>query len=279
MQNLRQDISLVMIGDADAARVALHVECAEPVLVLAFRVPRTGKGGEASLPAGTMVMLPEGVNPLPKLSGRGLLLCLTASRLAAILGPDMETLPSSVGALLAREPETRGPVAVPLAPEQILAGNALMNCEYTGAVRNIFFKSKVLELLALFFYSLDQRGGAVPPLSTREREVVTAAREFLLAHLEVPPPVRAVARHAGVNETTLKRLFRDTYGLSPHAYLQTGRMAAAREMLLHYGANVSEAALAVGYSNISHFITAFYRHYGVRPGELRARKNAWPRPA
>ena len=272
VQRLREDITLVTVPDADTARLTLCAECDEAALVLAFHVPRTGKGGEGALPAGAMQMLPPGINALPGLSGRGLLLCLTASRLAAILGPDMETLPAGVHALLRREDEMQGPVAVPLTPEQILAGNALIGCAYTGAVRNIFFKSKMLELLALFFHSLALQREGTPALSAQEQRSVTEAREFLLSSLENPPAIRDIARHAGVNEKKLKRLFKEAYGLSPYAYLHRERMAAAREMLLNKGANVSEAAMHVGYTNISHFISAFSRRYGVRPGELLTRK-------
>ena len=272
-QCVRRDIWLGMVPDADAARVSLYAESVEPVLVIAFLVPRTGKGGEDRLPEGFLRMLPPGKNLLPELPGRGLLLCITAGRLASILGPDMATLPDRVRLLLQRKGEGAEPIQVTLTPEQVLAGNALIHCPYEGAVRNMFFKSKVLELLALFFgqVALREQAGNTVRLSLSDQEIVGRAREFLLRHMEEPPGVSQLARHVGVNDTKLKRLFREAYGLSPYAYLRMERMTAAREMLLAKGANVSEAAMSVGYSNVSHFIDAFTRHYGIRPGELRTR--------
>lgn len=274
VQRIRCDIWLGMVPEAATAG-RLYVESPEPVLCLAFLVPRTGKGGEDKLPVGSLCMFPTGKTPLPELAGRGLFLCITATRLAGILGPDAETLPERVRALLQRKDETPERIQITLMPEQVLAGNALILCPYTGAVRNIFFKSKVLELLALFFGQAErqERAGTAASLSPLDREIVAKAREYLLMHMEEPPGVSQIARHVGVNDTKLKRLFKEAYGLSPYAYLRGERLAVAREMLITRGANVSEAAVNVGYSNVSHFIDAFARHYGVRPGELLPRRN------
>ena len=147
-----------------------------------------------------------------------------------------------------------------------------MRCPYEGAVRNMLIKGKALELMALFFLQLAGRERGQGRLSPRDRALVAAAREYFFARLDSLPTIRQMARHAGTSESTLKRLFKDAYGLSVHAHLRRERMAAARGMLLHQGANVSEAALAVGYNNVSHFIDAFTRQYGLRPGEIRFRR-------
>ena len=88
IQAIRQDIWIGLLPEAEATRVPLYVQSGEAVLVIAFLVPRTGKGGEDNLPAGSLSMLPPGRNPLPPLPGRGILLCITAPRLTAILGPE-----------------------------------------------------------------------------------------------------------------------------------------------------------------------------------------------
>lgn len=272
-RSLRPDIWLGVVPESGAAGAGFLVETPGPVLAVAFLVPRTGKGGEEHLPAGSLCLLPPGRNMLPRLPGRGLHLCVSTPRLAAILGADAATLPAGVRGLLEGR-DGAGGVQVTLTPEQILAGNALILCPYQGAVRNMFMKAKVLELLALFFGQVGrrERSGNAAKLSAFERSMVVKAREFLLRHMESPPGVAQLARHVGVNDSKLKRLFKEAYGLSPYAWLRGERMAAAREMLLKNGVNVSEAAASVGYTNVSHFIDAFTRHYGVRPGELRARR-------
>jgi AraC family transcriptional activator of pyochelin receptor len=204
---------------------------------------------------------------------RGLVLCISEYRLRAILADDAHTLPAKIlSALTLREYTTQEPEPIPLFPEQVLAANALLQCSYEGAVRNMFIKSKILELVALFFLKLAEPGYDGRRLSPDERAIVAAAKDYFLAHMENLPTIPQLARHAGTSETRLQRLFKEAYGVSVGAYLRRERMAAARGLLLFQGANVSEAALAVGYNNVSHFIDVFTRHYGLRPGEIRSRR-------
>jgi AraC-like DNA-binding protein len=100
---------------------------------------------------------------------------------------------------------------------------------------------------------------------------LTRAYVCLTENLSDPPRLPQVARIAGISETKLKRLFKKQYGLTPRGLVRAQRMAAAHEMMRLRGHSVSEAAYAVGYCNVSHFIDAFARHYGFKPGRLRAR--------
>jgi AraC-like DNA-binding protein len=137
----------------------------------------------------------------------------------------------------------------------------------------MFIKSKILELTALLFLQLaGMEGNGATLLSPGDQAFVAAARDYFFAHLENLPTLRQLARHAGTSESKLQRLFKDMYGISACAHLRRERMAFARCLLLFKGVNVSEAALAVGYNNISHFIDVFTKYYGVRPGEMRSRR-------
>ncbi|QQM32879.1 AraC family transcriptional regulator (plasmid) [Martelella lutilitoris] len=67
----------------------------------------------------------------------------------------------------------------------------------------------------------------------------------------------------------LKEGFRLTIGKSIHAYLRTTRIEAAAD-LISAGASVTEAALAVGFENLSHFSKAFRAEKGVLPSRYGA---------
>jgi AraC-like DNA-binding protein len=261
---VRPDIMLCVFRGGAARALRLCLESAAAVLVFFFGMPR---------PGGVFSVLPAGRHSLADLPPRGLVLCLTESRLRAILAEDAATLPGEIRAALASR-ERAGQGRVALTPEQLLAGNALLHCPYQGAVRNMFIKGKALELIALFFLQLAgrERGCGAVRLSPGDSALVAVAREYFFARLDSPPTILQMARHAGTSESKLKRLFKAAYGLSVHTQLRRERMAEALGMLLHKGVNVSEAALAVGYNNVSHFINAFTRQYGVRPGEMRLRR-------
>ncbi|MDR6623850.1 AraC-like DNA-binding protein [Caulobacter segnis] len=50
-------------------------------------------------------------------------------------------------------------------------------------------------------------------------------------------------------------------------YLQDQRLQAARTLLIEQGASVTEAALQVGYVNLSQFARLYRGAFGVSPGQ------------
>ncbi len=56
-------------------------------------------------------------------------------------------------------------------------------------------------------------------------------------------------------------------GMSVHSYIIDKRLEHAALLLAEGRLNVSQTALACGYSNMSHFSSAFKKKYGVLPRE------------
>lgn len=52
-------------------------------------------------------------------------------------------------------------------------------------------------------------------------------------------------------------------------YLRQVRLDNAMKLLRNQDNNVTEAAIAVGYSNVSAFSQQFYRKFGVKPSEMK----------
>lgn len=77
--------------------------------------------------------------------------------------------------------------------------------------------------------------------------------------------IRSVARAAGSNEFKIKQGFRRVYNTTVFGYLRKVRMEAARRQFERGERNVASVAVAVGYSNPSHFARAFRRQFGVNP--------------
>jgi AraC-like DNA-binding protein len=59
--------------------------------------------------------------------------------------------------------------------------------------------------------------------------------------------------------------FRILVGRTVHAYLEDTRLGAAALLLAGGVTSVTEAALAAGYANPSHFAKLFRRRHGVPP--------------
>lgn len=123
-----------------------------------------------------------------------------------------------------------------------------------------------LEFLAwhLNAYGSDKTGEVWP---YRERKMLAAARERLLQDLANPPTIAELARETGLNQLKLKRGFKAVFGESIFALFQRERMDRARALLQQNG--VTETAVTLGYSNVSHFSAAFRKQFGVLPREVR----------
>ncbi len=84
--------------------------------------------------------------------------------------------------------------------------------------------------------------------------------------------VSGLARGIGVSEAGLHQLFRDSLGTSPGRYLAKRRMATAANLLAKPDVQISEVALAVGYSDQSAFTRAFTREFGRAPKAFQMEK-------
>jgi len=87
--------------------------------------------------------------------------------------------------------------------------------------------------------------------------------------LAAPLRMTDLAREAGMSPRTLDRRFREATGLSPLAYLQGLRIAAAKQMLEATNLTVAEVAFRVGWLDQGHFSRVFTRALTVGPAEYR----------
>lgn len=107
-------------------------------------------------------------------------------------------------------------------------------------------------------------------LPTTEHPIVAAAMAFTKAHLD-SVSADDVSRAVSVSERTLRRLFRDTLGLSWRTYLLHARMLRAMALLAAPGQSVQETASAVGFDSLSSFTRAFAQFCGETPSTYRKR--------
>lgn len=154
-----------------------------------------------------------------------------------------------------------------------LAMEQMVHHPYEGILKNIFLQSKALELL---LYSSDQfirhdpdeKYGCRFLTHEDDRQKIMRAREILLEHLDSPVTIKELARKVAINECYLKKGFKAMFGTTIYDYFQKERMERAKHLLYERSLSVSEVAMMLGYSCISHFSTAFKKHTGLKPCEL-----------
>lgn len=140
----------------------------------------------------------------------------------------------------------------------------VLDCQYADpATRRLYMRAKALEALAIVLETMDGAADE-PPVAPRERRQLAQARRLIEARYGEEWSVLRLAREVGLSEKKLKAGFRKVAGRSVHAYLREVRLEAAASML-EAGCGVTEAALATGFTNLSHFSKSFRQARGVAP--------------
>ncbi len=99
-------------------------------------------------------------------------------------------------------------------------------------------------------------------------ERVDAAQKSMKQRYEDNHSLSSLARSVGMSAFHFARVFSELAGTPPHRYLLRIRLNQAASRLLD-GTSVTEACFQSGFSNLSHFVRTFQRHFGVSPGQLR----------
>ena len=107
----------------------------------------------------------------------------------------------------------------------------------------------------------------VPSPAPLNWDYVQRALHYLQEHYAEPVYVKEVARAAGLSESRLKSVFRESLGMSCVQYLKSYRVSLAASMLGRSRRQVTEVALAVGFETLSHFNSTFREITGMSPTE------------
>jgi len=98
---------------------------------------------------------------------------------------------------------------------------------------------------------------------------IEALGQYLEDELSGEHSLHSLARRFGLNEFQLKNEFKRHYGVPVFAYLRELRLQQAAKLLGTSDQSILEIALAVGFSNPSHFTRAFRERFHVNPSEFR----------
>lgn len=159
---------------------------------------------------------------------------------------------------------------IPMSPKARYVIHKFVQNPYQGELRNIYNSSVIHELLPLLLQEFcDADKPEQLPLSQRDREALTQARGLLLTSLQSPPTIATLSRQVGLNQNKLKNGFKQMFGTTIFQTLTTWRMEYAFEALKTSETPIDNIALETGYENVSNFIRAFKRHFGMTPGQLR----------
>ncbi len=117
-----------------------------------------------------------------------------------------------------------------------------------------------------------QAGYAVLPLSLPHADAtIRETEEYLQAHLARDISIDFMAERVGMGARSFIRRFKAATGQAPGAYVQSLRIAAAKELLENGSIPVVTVSAKVGYSDLAFFRRLFKRHTGLTPSAYRER--------
>jgi len=124
----------------------------------------------------------------------------------------------------------------------------------------------LVELLALKLAVTVEETHAAGGLA---RENFLRCKALIDAQAERLVTLEDIASVAGLDTSSICRLFRRYQGTSPYQYLLRKKMNLAAEFLVETGGLVKEAALRVGFADPYHFSRCFKAVHGVPPRSMQ----------
>jgi AraC-like DNA-binding protein len=99
---------------------------------------------------------------------------------------------------------------------------------------------------------------------------VHQVKDILESYLaKKPPTLKELSNQSGLNQFKLKLGFRKYFNMNVFDWLQYRKMEKAKELLLHTNRPIKEIGALVGYPLTTNFTTAFRKHFGITPGQIR----------
>jgi AraC-like DNA-binding protein len=136
-----------------------------------------------------------------------------------------------------------------------------------AAAQPLWYQCKALELAAtLLFQPLPEEEFFCTRQQRLAQERVEQVVFLLRQNLAEAPSLEELGRRIGCSPFYLSRIFSAHTGKTMTQYLRQLRMEKSAELLRSGEYNVTEAALEVGYSSLSHFSAAFHETFGCCPG-------------
>ncbi|MFC5051327.1 helix-turn-helix transcriptional regulator [Rubritalea spongiae] len=149
--------------------------------------------------------------------------------------------------------------------------NEFVSPPVPSAAQAFWYPAKIFEILTLHLFAPPTLNTAEPFCSQIKRQQsdrIDKAINWLNEHLDESLNLQAIAAHAGCAPHYLSRQFKKHTGMTLKQKHRELRIDHAAQLLLDGDFNVTEAALEVGYSSLSHFSKAFQEVKGERPSEF-----------
>ncbi|HTI71824.1 MAG TPA: AraC family transcriptional regulator [Candidatus Limnocylindria bacterium] len=158
-------------------------------------------------------------------------------------------------------------VPEPLNQRQRDLVNTLRQPPVLTPAQAVWYQAKAIELMGEYFFAPPDQAELFCHRHQRvSRDRIDRVKAILKRDLVNPPALEQLAKEAACSPFYLSRTFSKETGQTIPQYIRQMRMDRAAELLKTGRYNVTEVALEIGYSSLSHFSAAFHQTFGCCPG-------------
>lgn len=185
--------------------------------------------------------------------------------------PEDEIWSEKLKARVNRKERILGSRALPISIIQDHALQNIFHCPLTGKLGEMMMETSIIQLLLLELHDLfgNVEQIANGKLNRRDTEIIQELKQYLTQTFLDEHTMNGLSKQFGVNTNKLMFLFKKVFGKSIFEYLSELRMEFAMIKLREKELRVADIARTIGYKNPNHFSTAFKKHFGVAPTELK----------
>lgn len=101
---------------------------------------------------------------------------------------------------------------------------------------------------------------------------VNKAKEYIKSNLQRDLKVAEIAEHVHFSASYFSRIFKETTGFSPYAFLLNSRIEKAKKLLIQTALPVSVIASETGFASEANFIYCFKQKLNISPLQFRKLK-------
>ena len=144
----------------------------------------------------------------------------------------------------------------------------MLECKADPLEHHYLIMSRTFELLRHYNGQLKNNNHLVSIPKSRIRKLLEIKNE-ILANLNQPLSVKALARKYSISVTTLRKSFREHFKQQIKDFHKDHSMKNAMRMLKQSKYKISDIAQQVGYQDGSSFTRAFTQYFGKPPNHIR----------
>lgn len=108
------------------------------------------------------------------------------------------------------------------------------------------------------------------------RYMIRRIEELVGKHLEGGVGITEMSNLLGYSPSHFFRMFRRSFGITPHTYVMRRRVAVAQQLLTRTDLDLVDIALKAGFCDQSHLSRSFRRFAGLPPRAYRALLRTFP---